>query len=84
MFGSFFPALAARIRVKTKLIIIIIHHTNITTVPILNLKAKTIPPINVAHIKCRKSNTEICTNICSWEKSGGFKKSLLLLKISRI
>jgi hypothetical protein len=24
------------------------------------------------------------TNICSWEKSGGFKKSLLLLKIRRI
>jgi hypothetical protein len=38
----------------------------------------------MAHIKCRKSNTEIYTNICSCEKSGGFKKSLLLLKIRRI
>jgi hypothetical protein len=73
--------------IKTKLIIIIILHiihTIITTVSILNLKAKTIAPINVAHIKCRKSNTEIYTNICSWEKSGGFKKSLLLLKTRRI
>ncbi len=38
----------------------------------------------MAHIKCRKSNTEIYTNICSLEKSGEFKKSLLLLKIRRI
>jgi hypothetical protein len=38
----------------------------------------------VAHIKCRKSRTEIYTNVCSRKKSGGFKKSLLLLKIRRI
>jgi hypothetical protein len=78
---------------RQKLIIIIIHHAIITTISILNLRPETIAPINVAHINA-ENQPEICTNICSWKKSGGFKKSLLksggfkksllLLKIRRI
>jgi hypothetical protein len=34
----------------------------------------------MGHIRCRKSNTEIYRNICSWEKSGGDKKSLRFSK----
>jgi hypothetical protein len=34
----------------------------------------------VAHIKCRKSNTETYTNICSWEKIRRIYRILALTK----
>ncbi len=71
-------------RVKTKLIIVIILLTIITTVSILNLKVKAIVPITMAHTKCRKSNTEIYKNIFSWENQADLRNPYVLLKIRQI
>ncbi len=51
------------------------HNTSYNQYYSINLKpkGKTIAPIDMAHIKCRKSNTEIYTDICSWKRSGDLR-----------